>query len=64
MAWDLRQCNLDITVYSDALGGWGCGAYADELWFQLEWSLQAKDFSIAIKELILVVVLAALFGKA
>ena len=49
MAWDLKQCNLDITVYSDASGGWGCGAFADELWFQLEWPPQAKDFSIAIK---------------
>ena len=64
MAWDLRQCNPDVTIYSDASGGWGCGAYADELWFQLEWPPQAKDFSIAIKELIPVVVSAALFGKA
>ena len=64
MAWDLKQCILDITVYSDASGGWGCGAFADELWFQLEWPLQVKDFSIAIKELIPVVVSAALFGKA
>ena len=59
MAWDLKQCIPDITVYSDASGAWGCGAFADELWFQLEWPPQAKDFSIAIKELIPVVVSAA-----
>ena len=64
MAWDLKQCIPDITVYSDASGGWGCGAFADELWFQLEWPPQVKDVSIAIKELIPVVVSAALFEKA
>ena len=64
MAWDLKQCNPDITVYSDASSGWGCGAYTDELWFQLEWPPEAKDFSIGIEELIPVVVSAALFGKA
>ena len=64
MAWDLKQCNSDITVYSDASVGWGCGAFADELWFQLEWPPQVKDFSIGIKELIPVVVSAALFWKA
>ena len=64
MAWDLKQCNPEITVCCNASGGWGYGAYADDLWFQLQWSPQAKDFAIAIKELILVVVSAALFGKA
>ena len=64
IAWDLKQCNPDITVHSDASGGWGCGAYSGNSWFQLEWPPQAKDFSIAIKELFPVVISAALFGKA
>ena len=64
IAWDLKQCNPDITVHSDASGEWGCGAYSGNSWFQLEWPPQAKDFSIAIKELFPVVISAALFGKA
>ena len=44
-------------------GSWGCGAYSPSYWFQLEWSLQAKDLSIAIKELFPVVISATLFGK-
>ena len=63
ITWDLKQCNPDITVYSDASGSWGCGAYSGNSWFQLEWPPQAKDFNIAIKELFPVVIAAALFGK-
>lgn len=54
IAWDLKQCNPNITVHS----------YSGNSWFQLEWPLKAKDFTIAIKELFPVVISAALFGKA
>ena len=64
IAWDLKQCNPDITVYSDASGIWSwCGAYSGNAWFQLEWPPQAKDFSIAIKELFPVVIQPLSLGK-
>ena len=63
IAWDLKRCNPDIIVHSDASDSWGGGAYSACYWFQLEWSLQAKELSIAIKELFPVVISAALFGK-
>ena len=39
IAWDLKRCNPDIIVHSDASGSWGCEAYSASYWFQLEWSL-------------------------
>ena len=47
IAWDLKQCNPDMTVYSIALGMWGCGPIqVTHGSRQLEWPPQAKDFSI------------------
>ena len=63
IAWDLRQCSSDITVYPDASGSWGCGAYSASHWFQLKWPAQVEHLSIATKELFPVVISAALFGK-
>ena len=63
IAWDLKQRSLDFTVFSDASGLWGCGAYSASHWFQLEWPPQVTELPIATKELFLVVIAAALFGK-
>ena len=49
-------------VYSDASGSWGCGAYQDPYWFQLEWSPRLLQLPIAVKQLIPVVLAAATFG--
>ena len=38
LAWNLRCCTPDVTVFSDASVLWGCGAYTDSNWFQLHWS--------------------------
>ena len=52
-----------VTLTSDASGGWGCGAYCGADWFQLQWAGPTADFHITIKELIPIVVAAALRGQ-
>ena len=58
-AWSDPQ----ITLTSDASGGWGCGAYYGPEWFQRRWSGPTKEFNITVKELIPIVIAAALWGS-
>jgi hypothetical protein len=52
-----------IHVYSDTSGS-HCGAYCIQLgWFQLEWPPSWSEVSIAPKEMVPVVVAAAIWGK-
>ena len=53
---------ISVEVVSDASGSWGCGAYWYAHWFQLQWSTRAHPLSIAVKELLPVVVAAATWG--
>ena len=51
-------------VYSDASGSFGCGAFTRELgWFQVEWPESWMETDIATKELVPVVVAAAIWGR-
>ena len=50
-------------VFSDASGSWGCGAWFDHHWFQLQWSPLVADFQIAIKELIPILLGCAIWGR-
>ena len=51
-------------VYLDASGSFGCGAYSPELssWFQLSWPQSWSTVSISAKELVPIVVAAAIWG--
>ena len=53
------------TIVSDASGTWGCGAYntITHQWFQLQWPASWSGVNIAVKELIPVVVSAAIWGQ-
>ena len=62
MLWDLGMCQAQLQVYSDASGSWGCAAIQDHHWLQLKWTPKFQNLSIAIKELIPVVLAAATFG--
>jgi len=53
----------DVSVFSDASGNWGCGAYSGSQWFQLPWTGKVVEQQIAVKELIPVVVAAVVWGK-
>ena len=50
-------------MVSDGSGNWGCGAYWTSSWFQIKWTPRLQPCSIQVKELIPVVVAAALYGK-
>ena len=60
-------CNMQknaphIFVTCGASGTWGCGAYVGEHWFQYQWPQDMQDCHISIKELIPVVMVAAVRG--
>ena len=48
---------------SDASGSWGCGAWCDMCWFQLEWDDRSKGFNVATEELIPIVIAAVIWGR-
>ena len=53
----------DAVVTSDASGKWGCGAFWKLTWFQFAWEKPLCNLSIAIQELIPIIVAAAIWGK-
>jgi len=62
LLWDLGLLREDIQVFSDASGSWGCAAFQDPYWLQQKWTPGLCKLTIAIKELIPVVLAAAVFG--
>lgn len=53
-----------MEVTSDASGGYGCGAYSLEHgWFQIEWPESWHTIPITAKELVPIVVSAAIWGQ-
>ena len=65
MLWDPMTAHTpDVVMYSDASGGWGCGAYCMPNWFQLQWPDRLRSESIQVKELIPAVIAAAIFGRS
>ena len=53
----------DAVVTSDASGKWGCGVFWKLTWFQFAWEEPLYNLSIAIQELIPIIVAAAIWGK-
>ena len=60
--WDSSTVLPEFNIFSDTSGSWGCGALWGFQWFYFKWPDQFCSFSIAVKELIPVVVTAAVFG--
>ena len=58
-----RREKPDITLISDASGTWGCGAFWDQKWFQLKWAGMLEQAHITIKELVPIVLGAAVWGR-
>jgi len=50
-------------LHSDASGAWGCAAVAGKSWFQLEWKERAREWHIAAKELLPIVLACLIWGK-
>ena len=51
------------TIYSDTSGSWGCGAICQGHWFQLQWDKNSEAYHISIKELLPIVIAAAIWGQ-
>lgn len=63
MFWELRRVHPGVQLTSDASGKWGCGAFYDTHWFQLQWQESLQHMHITIKELIPIVLAAAIWGR-
>jgi len=53
---------LDCTLTADTSGSWGCEAFAGLAWFQLEWASMLGEAHIAMKELVSIVIVLALWA--
>ena len=54
---------MSVEVFSDASGSFGCGAFASSLgWFQLQWPEDWHAIHITAKELVPIMLAAALWG--
>ena len=55
----------DVILTSDASGSWGCGAFWEQRWFQVAWedTSCSPSANITVKELIPIIIAAALWGK-
>lgn len=56
----------DLHLFTDASGTFGCGGLVtqDARWFQVEWPPSWAQVNIAVKELVPVVMAAALWGRS
>ena len=52
-----------VEFASDASGSWGCGAWSGNQWLQFQWPNTARDLNIAVKELVPIILLGALWGR-
>ena len=57
------RANPQVMVTSDASGTWGCGAYESGRWLQFKWPPNMKASHISVREMIPVVMSAALWGR-
>ena len=48
---------------TDASGSWGCGAWCGPKWFQVKWGSRMSAIPIAVKELIPIILAAAIWGQ-
>lgn len=66
MMWHVSRASPQVILTSDASGGWGCGAWWETKWFQLQWQGlgESATYGITAKELLPIVVAVAIWGKA
>ena len=49
-------------LYTDASGSWGCGVSWNQHWFQLKWDERSQSLPITVKEMLPIVISAAIWG--
>ena len=62
MLWDCFSLQPVFSLFSDTSGSLGCGAFWGSQWFHLQWLAHFQPLSIAVKELVPVIIAAVLFG--
>jgi hypothetical protein len=62
MSMHKRQDEPEVIFSSDASGSWGCGAIWASRWIQCEWQATWVGKSIALKELLPIVLACAIWG--
>ena len=60
----IHDCCREFHLFSDASGSWGCGAWHDSKWFQLKWDERTQQSDISVKELLPVIIAAAIWGDS
>ena len=63
LMYESNRNRCEVTLVSDASGTWGCGAFCRERWFQLRWPPALQESHITIKEMLPIVLAAAVWGK-
>ena len=59
-----RRQNPEVILTSDASSSWGCGAYCcNRQWLQYQWTHLTVGYDITAKELLPIVLVAALWGR-
>ena len=58
-----NRANPQFTVTSDAPGSWDCGACEGEKWLIFEWPSNTEASHISVREIVPVVMSAALWGQ-
>ena len=53
-----------LQMASDASGSWGCGAFTDMWWFQVQWTAETQSLPITVKELLPILVGGILWGRS
>ena len=53
-----------LDMSSDVSGSWGCGAWHQSRWLQVQWGPQSQSLSIAEKELVPIILACDLWGQA
>ena len=63
MMSDASARPVDIHLFTDASGSFGCGAWWGTAWLQYPWADEAANLSIAVKELLPIVMACMLWGN-
>lgn len=63
MLWDCFSLQPVFSLFSDTSGSLGCGAFWGSQWFHLQQLAHFQPLSIAVKELVPVIIAAVLFGS-
>ena len=58
-----QKDNPSIICTTDASGSWGCGAWSGQDWFQFQWFEPISSYNIMVKELLPIVLAAAVWGS-